>query len=339
MDLVVIAGFLGAGKTTLLLRTAAHLAQSGRKVAILENEAGTIGVDNEIVRGEGWALREILSGCICCTLRGDLVRTLLELEREFDPDVVVLEPSGVAGPHMVLDALRGYGGELDRIATVILFDGPRFARIRALSIPIIEQSLEVGDIVLINKADRMDEQAVVSLTEQLREKSECAPMPISAREGSIDAYLKMLVDRLSDPASSSDKPLPRKGGDAAYRDAVSVARVLSVTETTGPDDVEREVETLFTSLRDRLTQADAFIGHIKAVMKGKGAGYRTWSLTEEGEGMSAKGALSKQLGQARLHLNVVVLRIDKEAANRLVDESIRSTCNVFAVCESGEATP
>jgi G3E family GTPase len=113
MDILVISGFLGSGKTTLLLAVAKGLVASGRKVAIIENEIGKVGVDGETIAAEGLAVKELFSGCICCSLRINLVNTLLELERTTEPDIVIIEPSGVAGPDLLLAALVGYGGVID----------------------------------------------------------------------------------------------------------------------------------------------------------------------------------------------------------------------------------
>ncbi|MBT3287694.1 MAG: cobalamin biosynthesis protein P47K, partial [Victivallales bacterium] len=78
MQLIVVSGFLGSGKTTLLLALARELCRDGqRKVAVIENEVGAIGIDDALVADAGLPVREIYSGCICCSLRLDLIRTLL----------------------------------------------------------------------------------------------------------------------------------------------------------------------------------------------------------------------------------------------------------------------
>ena len=132
MDLLIIAGFLGAGKTSLLLELVGGLAAGGtRKIAIIENEIGAVGVDDQVLAAEGLPVREIYSGCICCSLRGDLVTTLLELERQEKPDLVILEPSGAAGVRQVQSALVGYGGEMLKLGPLLLF----------ISSPVIPYSL------------------------------------------------------------------------------------------------------------------------------------------------------------------------------------------------------
>ena len=89
MELIIISGFLGSGKTTVLLSIVRDAVEKyGKKVAIIENEVGQTGVDDQFLKEQGLDVREIYSGCICCSLRMDLIQTLLELEREHDPTCI-----------------------------------------------------------------------------------------------------------------------------------------------------------------------------------------------------------------------------------------------------------
>ena len=109
MHLLILTGFLGSGKTTLLRRIAQAFNATcpDKRMAVIENEVGTVGIDGDFLANDGLTVRQINSGCICCTLRLDLVTTLLDLERTYAPDLIILEPSGVAGPRQVLSALDG----------------------------------------------------------------------------------------------------------------------------------------------------------------------------------------------------------------------------------------
>src|SRR5210317_1406548 len=98
MKLLIIAGFLGSGKTTLLLQVAKHLAAASKRIAIIENEMGEVGVDGDYLTLEGLHVQELLGGCICCTLAAGLVGTLEKVERLFQPDLVILEATGSARP-------------------------------------------------------------------------------------------------------------------------------------------------------------------------------------------------------------------------------------------------
>ena len=110
-ELNVISGFLGSGKTTLIR----HLTQrmsSGKRIAVIENDFGEIGLDAELLRQGRVIVSEINSGCVCCSLTGNLRESLASVLRQYAPDVVFLEPSGVA-------RLSEVRGTLDRLCGVL----------------------------------------------------------------------------------------------------------------------------------------------------------------------------------------------------------------------------
>jgi hypothetical protein len=104
MHLLLVTGFLGSGKTTLIIPLAKSVVQLKRRVAILVNEIGEIGIDNQLMRQLDLNVWELLAGCICCTLSGDLVTTLQKLDADYAPDLVIVEPSGAHPGRNVLTA-------------------------------------------------------------------------------------------------------------------------------------------------------------------------------------------------------------------------------------------
>lgn len=93
-QIIIISGFLGAGKTTLIQKLL-HENLAGEKIALVENDFGEISIDAALLKNGGVQVREINSGCICCSLSGDFVAALEELLRDYRPDRVIIEPSGV----------------------------------------------------------------------------------------------------------------------------------------------------------------------------------------------------------------------------------------------------
>jgi G3E family GTPase len=110
IKLDVISGFLGAGKTTLINKLLRE-AWRGEKTAVLENEFGEIGVDGDLLRGHDLTVKEISNGCICCTLKGDFVEGIKELARDYRPDRIVIEPTGIGKLGDILDACRLAAGD------------------------------------------------------------------------------------------------------------------------------------------------------------------------------------------------------------------------------------
>jgi G3E family GTPase len=97
IPVTILTGFLGSGKTTLLNRILSE--NHGKKIAVIENEFGEVGVDNELVIGADEEIFEMNNGCICCTVRGDLIRILTRLTKRKDKlDMILVETTGMANP-------------------------------------------------------------------------------------------------------------------------------------------------------------------------------------------------------------------------------------------------
>lgn len=129
----IISGFLGAGKTTLIKKLLAGGAFEGEKLVLLENEYGEVGVDGAFMKNTGIEITELSSGCICCTLAGDFRDALVKLIEKYNPDRVIIEPSGVgklSEVRAVIAALAREGGGLSLEACATVCDVNR-ARVYA----------------------------------------------------------------------------------------------------------------------------------------------------------------------------------------------------------------
>lgn len=161
MRLLLIAGFLGSGKTTLTINLARAAVARGKKVAILVNEIGAIGIDNQLMRQLELNVFELFGGCICCSLAGDLVTSLQELDAKYQPDLVMLEPSGAAEPGNILKALPYYSGRpLERVTTLALLDPTRLSELYEVLTPLITRQALGADWLVVTKADLAGPQQV-----------------------------------------------------------------------------------------------------------------------------------------------------------------------------------
>ncbi|MEW6440540.1 MAG: GTP-binding protein [bacterium] len=160
MKLLLISGFLGSGKTTLLLHVARRLSTTSRKIAIIENEVGQVGIDGQYLRREGLEVQELFGGCVCCTLSVDLLTTLEKLDRLVQPDRVILEATGVARPGDIVPTIRRYGSMVDDIQVLCLVDAPRFEMLLEVMNPLVAAQVGAADLVAINKIDEVDEAKV-----------------------------------------------------------------------------------------------------------------------------------------------------------------------------------
>ena len=115
----VISGFLGAGKTTLIQKLIKDVF-AGKKVVLVENEFGEIGIDGGFLKEAGIVINEINGGCVCCTLQGDFHDALLKVEETYHPDHIIIEPSGVGKLSDILSIVKSVEGlELNSYSTVV----------------------------------------------------------------------------------------------------------------------------------------------------------------------------------------------------------------------------
>lgn len=195
MKLLLVSGFLGAGKTTLILQLAHMAVTTGWRVAILVNEIGERGIDDQFMRRLGLSVWELLNGCICCTLAADLVTTLQTLDADYRPDLVILEPSGVAESGSILSALRYYRGTpLEMVRTICLIDPQRLAILLEVLTPLVTAQIRSADTLLINKVDVATPDEIAEARETVAAINPEARMVLaSAKAGLEPGLLKELL--------------------------------------------------------------------------------------------------------------------------------------------------
>jgi G3E family GTPase len=174
VPVTIITGFLGSGKTTLLNHILQN--QQGIKTAVLVNEFGEIGIDNDLIVATGEDMVELNNGCICCTINEDLVKAVHKvLDRSDQIDYLVVETTGLADPLPV--ALTFLGTELrdvTRLDSIItLVDAANFS-LDLFNSEAAQSQITYGDIILLNKTDLVDEADVDLLEVRLRDMKEGA---------------------------------------------------------------------------------------------------------------------------------------------------------------------
>ena len=169
IPVTVLTGFLGSGKTTLLNRILTE--KHGKRIAVIENEFGEVGVDHELVIGAQEEIFETSNGCICCTVRGDLIRVLGQLMKRRDRfDYVIVETTGLADPGPVaqtffVDEDLQEAFELDAIVTLV---DARHLSHQLTSESIVEDQIGFADVLLLNKADLVSDAELARLERELR---------------------------------------------------------------------------------------------------------------------------------------------------------------------------
>ena len=188
----LLFGFLGSGKTTLLRRILGERAGE-RKMAVIVNEFGDVGVDGEIIAGSNVNLVELTSGCLCCTLRGSLMSAVEELREKAAVEQIVVEATGVASPGDMLEDLNEsrIAHELDVGPLVTVVDAPKFTRLRQMLGEFYEEQVENADVLVLNKIDLATPGALDEAKAAVREINPDAAL-LFAEQGDTD--LALLLD-------------------------------------------------------------------------------------------------------------------------------------------------
>ena len=169
IPVTVLTGFLGAGKTTLVNRILSE--NHGKRIAVIENEFGEVGVDHELVIGADEEIFETSNGCICCTVRGDLIRILSQLRKRRDRfDSILIETTGLADPGPVaqtffIDEELKEHFSLDAIVTLV---DARHVEQELENSPIALEQIAFADVILLNKIDLVDAAALKRIERRVR---------------------------------------------------------------------------------------------------------------------------------------------------------------------------
>jgi G3E family GTPase len=199
----LISGFLGSGKTTLLRHLLDYCIAVGIKPAVMMNEYGEINIDGELLRGQGYSVREMTNGCICCTIGGTLGIAIQDVVT-FGPDVIFIEATGLADPVELIDQItKEEVLPFVRLASLIaVLDPVNFGRLAEEMHSGIRQQTELADVVLINKRDLADDQTLHALAAKVRVLNPRAEI-IFAEHGRVD------YERLSRRSGEVTRPLTR----------------------------------------------------------------------------------------------------------------------------------
>ncbi|MEM5015510.1 GTP-binding protein [Metabacillus indicus] len=167
VEVYILSGFLGAGKTTLLKNILKQEQDNGRKIAVVMNELGKISIDSDAV-SDDIPLKELLNGCVCCTMQGQLEAQLQGMLSQYELDAIYIETTGAAHPIEVLDACLSpvFADKLAIGAIVTLVDGPRYHDRTGLSIQLqklLQEQIHHADVVLLNKIDALSDSEQASL--------------------------------------------------------------------------------------------------------------------------------------------------------------------------------
>lgn len=293
MQLFVVAGFLGSGKTSFLKLLATAARDAGRKAAILENEAGQVGLDDQFLAESGFQVLSMLGGCACCDLQARLIDVLGKIQRENSFQLVLFEPSGVATVDGLLAALSRYAPQGMEIYLVSVLDATRFDIMQKAMGKLLQSQLSLAGQVVISKADLVEEEQlgrVLAETKRLApmaqvEKANLLAPEAAPRAGKILEFLPPIPPLF----------LPAAGGRLFHR-----AQGFSL-ELPGEGMAAGQLEGFVGRVLAGLAAGDGgFLGHVKLLAHDAAGGPALVSGTGQGD-VSTRGAAGQRLfGPAEL---------------------------------------
>ena len=201
----IISGFLGAGKTTLIKKLLKE-AFEGEQVVLIENEFGEIGIDGGFLKDAGIEIREMNSGCICCSLVGDFGASLKEVVEKYHPDRILIEPSGVGKLSDVIKAVQGVEEDVDiqlnSYTTVV--DAKKCKMYMRNFGEFFDNQVQYAGAIIMSRTDIVDEKKAMESMELLRsinEKAAIITTPIEKLDG------KKILEVMEHPVSLEQEML------------------------------------------------------------------------------------------------------------------------------------
>ena len=171
----VVSGFLGAGKTTLIKKLLKE-ALDGSKTVLIENEFGEIGIDGGFLKEAGIEIKEMNSGCICCSLVGDFGTSLKEVISTYAPERILIEPSGVGKLSDVLKAVENVAGDLDVEinSAVAVVDASKCKMYMKNFGEFFSNQIEYAGTIILSRTDKVDQAKLNACVEMIREHNDKA---------------------------------------------------------------------------------------------------------------------------------------------------------------------
>ena len=205
MKVVQIAGFLGSGKTTAIIEIGRELSTTyGKRVGIIKNELGDIGVDQKFLSVYGLKAKEITSCCICAEMAAPFVKIIMDLREILDPEILIVEPSGVAKPHLISEIMEqasiGVSDlNMEQGPTITLVDAarPQIIDLKGFK-PVVGEQLMDANVIAINKIDlTKSEEELSKLEDKIRKiNPKAIIVRISALENKgLDKLIELILNR------------------------------------------------------------------------------------------------------------------------------------------------
>ncbi|WP_394237239.1 CobW family GTP-binding protein [Niallia oryzisoli] len=288
IPIYLLTGYLGSGKTTLLKNTLSYFSHIGKKAAVIMNEVGEINVDGYSLETDT-PVAEILGGCICCSVSGDLKNTIIQVCEDYTPDVIIIESTGVALPRDTISAITEASLyiEVELKSNVTVIDAHYLLELmenKGRTYQMIKEQIFYGDILILNKMDRVPSEKISELKNTIHHWNSNAVIQTTTHCKVSFDFLDETISRSNPikPLGSSkhsshnhvmvythyfDRPIERQ----TFEDLIKTLPqtiyrakgILHFKDTNGPMVFQyayKELEMIRMTAKSELTNVAVFIG-------------------------------------------------------------------------------
>ena len=349
MQVIVVGGFLGSGKTTTIINMGKYLAEKGKKVAIIVNEIGEIGIDGDVINRFGFDTKEITSGCICCSLKVGLRTTVTMLAKEYKPDILMIEPTGIAFPHVIKEEIKlmNLGEHVEIAPLVTLIDGSRFKYLMKEVKEFAMRQIIDAEILGINKIDLIEPIQLPILeasVQQLNPKASIVLLSGKNTGENFENFMRTVLPDLEELSESAPRveitektepseAKPSKAEPSAPQEiesSIEASKVGSYSaefavenENLSTDDARKLTTELMNTIKAKVLKLNPkFVGHIKLFLD-NGSETVKQSVTVYYEEPQEDIIKSKEGAVPTLKILSAVSNVEKEAIKEAVNRSIR----------------
>ncbi|WMW23405.1 GTP-binding protein [Methanolobus mangrovi] len=347
MKILVVGGFLGSGKTSTIIRLGTEFSKAGQKVAIIVNEIGEVGIDGDVISKYGLDMTELTSGCICCSLKVNMKVTLTLLEKDYKPDIVLIEPTGIAFPQLIKNEINLMDLKNTTIQPLVtLIDGSRFKQLMKEAKNFAMRQIIDAEILCINKIDLIEKIRVPIIeasVQQLNPTAKVILLSASLEDEHWHDFVKLAMG--DEPTQQEMRELKTTSADTKEIDETTGAPVqesLDSIEASGiasyateymindritADLAQNVAKDIMDAIKSKVMElSPEFVGHIKLFIESESNTFKT-NLTAYDQDVTTEVIDTVTGDMPRLKVLSAVSSIDHEKLVHIVNDTISEKLN------------